>query len=81
MPKAPPDELRVLGRVLVDLRTERGLSQEAFANVVGVHRAAVGFFERGERDIRFTTLVKLAEGLGMSVPELMTRWAAERDRK
>jgi transcriptional regulator with XRE-family HTH domain len=62
--------LLVLGRRVRQLREERGLSQEALAHQAGLHRAVVGFVERGERDIGVTHLWPIAEALGVPVADL-----------
>ena len=42
---------RTFGRNLRAYRKGRGLSQEAFADVLGVHRTYMGGIERGERNL------------------------------
>lgn len=54
---------RVVGRNLRRYRLERGYSQEAFAEVMGVHRTYMGSVERGERNLTLQTLEKMAEVL------------------
>lgn len=39
------------------------LSQEAFADHIGMHRAQYSFVERGRRDFRLSTLERVAKGL------------------
>lgn len=56
-PAASPDDMegglqRAVGRNLRAYRLERGLSQEAFVGVVGVHRTYMGGLERGEATLR-----------------------------
>ena len=51
---------------------ERGWSQEKFADICGVHRTYMGHIERGEKNVSFNTLVRLAEALGITLPELLT---------
>ncbi len=62
--------LSVLGWRVRELRERAGLTQEDLAHRAGLHRAVVGFIERGERDIGVTILWPLAEGLGVSVADL-----------
>lgn len=66
---AAAEHLRSLGERLRLLRVARGLSQERLAHDAGLHRA-VGFIERGERDIGVSHLWPLAAALGVSVAEL-----------
>ena len=40
-----------LGKVIREKRKELGYSQEAFADICGVHRTYMGSIERGERNI------------------------------
>ena len=62
---------RVLGRNLRSYRRERGYSQEAFADFVGVHRTYMGGLERGERNVTLKTLERLAEQLGVEPLDLL----------
>lgn len=51
---------RRFGRNLRRYREERGLSQEAFADMVGVHRTYMGGIERGERNLTLRSVERLA---------------------
>lgn len=57
---AEGDLQRTVGRNLRAYRTERGLSQETFADVVGVHRTYMGGLERGERNLTLKSLERIA---------------------
>lgn len=54
------------------LRQDHGWSQEEFADRAGVHRTYVSGVERGIRNPTVTVLEKLAVGLGVSLPDLVT---------
>jgi transcriptional regulator with XRE-family HTH domain len=59
------------GAVIRRLRTNLGLSQEAFGEVAGLHRTYVSMMERGIKTPTVVTLVDLAGALGMATAELM----------
>lgn len=53
-------------RIAVVIRRHREtlrFSQETFADHIGMHRAQYGFIERGRRDLRLSTLERVADGL------------------
>lgn len=52
-------------------RMRRGLSQEALGFACGLHRTEVSLLERGGREPRLTTLVRLARGLEISPADLL----------
>jgi transcriptional regulator with XRE-family HTH domain len=52
------------------LREKRKWSKEDFAHESGLARSFAGAIERGEKDIRLTTLVKLANTFNMTVGQL-----------
>ena len=57
------DLQRLLGANLRRYRLARGLSQEAFADVVGVHRTYMGGLERGERNLTLRSVERIAAQL------------------
>lgn len=67
-----------LGRAVRRLRTAAGYSQEAFADVVGVHRTYLGLIERGAVNVTLTTLEKLAVALDRTPARLLDEVANER---
>jgi transcriptional regulator with XRE-family HTH domain len=54
------DLQRTIGRNLRAYREARGLSQEAFAEILGVHRTYMGSVERGERNLTLRSVERLA---------------------
>lgn len=67
------DLQRVVGRNLRAYRKKRGLSQEAFADVLGVHRTYMGSVERGERNLTLQTVERLAGLLDVEPLALLQR--------
>lgn len=63
----------LLARNLKAVRTAAGLFQEELGARVGLHRTEVTLFERGKRDPRLGTIVKLAGGLGVEPDELLRK--------
>lgn len=53
------------------LRQDRGLSQEALADIAGLHRTYVSSVERCERNATLDTLDRLASALGIESSELL----------
>ena len=66
------DILIKFGKKVRQERIKKGYSQEAFADKVGVHRTYIGMIERAEKNITLLNIKKLADGLGISVSELMS---------
>ena len=62
-----------LARHLRALRAERGLSQEALADIAALHRTYVGSVERKERNVSLDNIERLAIALGVDVAELLAR--------
>jgi transcriptional regulator with XRE-family HTH domain len=54
------DLQRTIGANLRDYRRARGLSQEAFADMLGVHRTYMGSVERGERNLTLRSVERIA---------------------
>ncbi len=65
------DLQRAVGRNLRAYRLARGLSQEDFAHVVGVHRTYMGAVERGERNLTLKSVEKIAERIDVDPLSLL----------
>ncbi|MET3975834.1 helix-turn-helix domain-containing protein [Cellulosimicrobium composti] len=65
------DLQRALGENLRTLRVRRGMSQEDFAEFLGVHRTYMGGVERGERNLTLRSVEKLAERLDVDPVSLL----------
>ncbi len=53
-------------------RSEQKLSQEALADLVGLHRTYVGSVERSERNVSLDNVERLATTLGVDVTTLLS---------
>lgn len=69
--KHKPKELVLLGAGIRRVRQSMGISQEALSALCGLHRTYVGSVERGERNIGFLNLVKIARALKKRPAELL----------
>lgn len=54
------------------LRALRGLSQEALADLAGLHRTFVGSVERSERNISLDNISRLAKALTVTPATLLS---------
>ena len=72
--REPNPRLMALGRILRKARRDLDLSQEAVGRRAGMHANHVGAIERGTKDLRASTLLRLIEALDMTPAELFTRY-------
>ena len=73
------DLQRTVGRNLRAYREARGLSQEAFADVLGVHRTYMGSVERGERNLTLKSVERIAGRLDLDPLALLAEGLQLRD--
>lgn len=66
------DLQRTVGANLRSYREARGLSQEALAELLGVHRTYMGGVERGERNLTLRSLERIAGQIGIDPLELLS---------
>jgi transcriptional regulator with XRE-family HTH domain len=52
------------GKKVRQLRLAKGLTQEALADAAHLHTTYIGGIERGERNLGFDNLLKIARALG-----------------
>ncbi len=64
------DVLVKFGNKVKAERQKRQLSQEQFAEKVGVHRTYIGMIERAEKNITLTNVARIAAALEISIDEL-----------
>lgn len=73
MPRKKTPNTIALGRAVREVRVERGFSQEEFAARVKLDRSYFGAIERGEYNVSYLTVLKIARGLDIPPTELMLR--------
>lgn len=74
------DLQRTVGRNLRAHRQAKGLSQEAFADELGVHRTYMGGVERGERNLTLKSLEKIAQQIDVDPLALLQPTHADERR-
>ena len=64
---------RLFGRILRELRTEHGLSQEKLGFESNYHRTYISQLERGQKNPSLKAIFRLAEALGITPSEMIRR--------
>jgi transcriptional regulator with XRE-family HTH domain len=59
------------GKALRKFRNAAGISQEALADLAGIHRTYVGDVERGERNLSLLNMVRLASALNVRPSQII----------
>lgn len=60
-----------VGNNIRAIRKHLGITQEALAERSDMHTVEIGRAERGLRDLRVSTIVKVARGLGIPASDLL----------
>lgn len=60
------------GKKVRQYRIKLNLSQEAFAEKIGLHRTYIGMIERGEKNITLENIAKFSKGLGLTLADLLS---------
>lgn len=69
------DLTAILADNLREVRTERGMTQRALAELSGIYQGHISHFESGRRQPLIHNLVRLADALGVSTDRLLRRAA------
>ncbi|MFO0849585.1 MAG: helix-turn-helix transcriptional regulator [Gemmataceae bacterium] len=63
-------DLIAFGRRVQERRQAMGLSQTAFGEIISLHRVSVARIEAGAVDVPYSTMLAIAEALGVTVADL-----------
>ena len=66
-------ELIAFGGTVRSIRLNKGLSQEALADLAGIDRSYMGGVERGEHNIALINIKRIADALEASVSDVMKK--------
>ena len=61
----------VTGRIIRELREQRGLTQEVLSGLAGVSRSHLAEIETGHTNANVETLWRISEALGMRMSDLI----------
>jgi transcriptional regulator with XRE-family HTH domain len=71
MPASP--DAAALGRAVLAIRTEKGISQVQLAETTGFRQSWISNVEHGRRNPSWSNVVRLAGGLGVRTSALVKR--------
>lgn len=69
----PDRASKAFGNRMRELRHREGVSQDTLAREADIHPTSIGRLERGGREPKLTTILRLADGLGVEPGELLNR--------
>mgnify|MGYP000068236659 CR=1 FL=1 len=61
------------GKTIRQLRLERSISQESFADMCGLHRTYISDIELGKRNVSLENIDKMSHALNITLPDLFER--------
>jgi transcriptional regulator with XRE-family HTH domain len=76
----PSDLSIAFGKRLREVRREHGMSQDQLADQAGMHATTISRMERGLREPRVTTVLRLADGLGVHPGRLLEEPGTDAER-
>jgi transcriptional regulator with XRE-family HTH domain len=66
-------ELIAFGETVRSVRLDKGISQEALAELAGIDRSYMGGIERGEHNIALINIKRISDALEMSISAVMKK--------
>ena len=62
---------RITGRIIAELRRQRGMTQEVLSGLAGIARSHLAEIESGSVNANVDTLWRISEALGLKLSELI----------
>ena len=63
----------LFGQTIRNIRLDKHISQEKFADICGLHRTYVSDVELGKRNVSLENIGKMAEALDISISDLFRK--------
>jgi len=67
----------ITGKIIRELRTQQGISQEVLSGLAGVARSHLTMIENGSKNANVDTLWRIADALGIRLSELIRKVEVE----
>lgn len=67
----PTLDSKIVGRIISDARTKKGISQEVLSGLADIGRTHLSAIERGERKPTLETFYKICSALGVKMSDIM----------
>jgi len=61
----------IIGRQIKDWRLRRHISQAGLARAAGIDQASISNYEAGKRDLRVSTMIRIADALNVRIEDLI----------
>ena len=68
----PTLNAKIVGRVIADIRNEKGISQEVLSGLADIGRTHLSAIERGERKPTLETLYRISCALEMKMSDIVS---------
>lgn len=63
--------MKSIGKIIKQIREEKGLTQQQLAELINMHRSNYSKVESGERDLSIDAINKIAKFFGMTIDQLV----------
>ncbi len=63
--------MKSIGKIIKQIREEKGLTQQQLAELINMHRSNYSKVESGERDLSIEAINKVAKYFGMTIDQLV----------